>query len=49
MPMTGVLDMHTPLPQTEEFYEALKLRGVPTAMVRMNGDLHSWLEKYQRR
>jgi dipeptidyl aminopeptidase/acylaminoacyl peptidase len=40
MLMTGVLDMRTPMPQTEEFYEALKLRGVPTAMVRMNGEYH---------
>ena len=40
MLMTGVLDMRTPMPQTEEFYQALKLRGVPTAMVRMNGEYH---------
>ena len=40
MLMTGVLDMRTPMPQTEEFYEALKLRGVPTALVRMNGEYH---------
>ena len=40
MLMTGVLDMRTPMPQTEEFYEALKLRNVPTAMVRFNGEYH---------
>jgi dipeptidyl aminopeptidase/acylaminoacyl peptidase len=40
MLMTGVLDLRTPMPQTEEFYQALKLRGVPTAMVRMNGEYH---------
>lgn len=40
MLMTGVLDMRTPMPQSEEFYEALKLRGVPTALVRMNGEYH---------
>ena len=38
--MTGVLDMRTPMPQSEEFYEALKLRGVPTALIRMNGEYH---------
>lgn len=40
MLMTGVLDLRTPMPQTEEFYRALKLRGIPTAMVRMNGEYH---------
>ncbi len=40
MLMTGVLDLRTPMPQTEEFYRALKLRGVPTAMIRMNGEYH---------
>jgi dipeptidyl aminopeptidase/acylaminoacyl peptidase len=40
MLMTGVLDLRTPMPQTEEFYTALKLRGVPTAMVRFNNEFH---------
>jgi len=40
MLMTGVLDLRTPIPQTEEFYRALKLRGVPTAMLRMNNEYH---------
>ena len=40
MLMTGVLDLRTPIPQTEEFYRALKLRGVPTAMIRMNNEFH---------
>lgn len=40
MLMTGVLDLRTPMPQTEEFYRALKLRGVPTAMIRMNNEFH---------
>ena len=31
MLMTDELDMRTPISQTEEFYEALKLRKVPTA------------------
>ncbi len=38
--MTGVLDLRTPIPQTEEFYRALALRGVPTAMLRMNNEYH---------
>jgi len=40
MLMTGVLDLRTPMPQTEEFYRALKLRGIPTAMIRMNNEFH---------
>ncbi|HEX9165414.1 MAG TPA: S9 family peptidase [Gemmatimonadales bacterium] len=38
--MTGVLDMRTPMPQTEEFYAALKMRGVPTALMRFEGEWH---------
>lgn len=40
MLMTGVRDLRTPIPQTEEFYEALKLLKVPTAMVRFNEEWH---------
>jgi dipeptidyl aminopeptidase/acylaminoacyl peptidase len=40
MLMTGVNDLRTPMPQTEQFYSALKLRGVPTAMVRFNDEWH---------
>ena len=40
MLMTGVLDMRTPISQTEEFYNALKAVGVPTAMLRFNGEWH---------
>jgi dipeptidyl aminopeptidase/acylaminoacyl peptidase len=40
MLMTGVLDLRTPMPQTEQFYSALKLRKVPTAMVRFNEEWH---------
>ena len=40
MLMTGELDRRTPMPQTEEYYEALRLRGVPTAMVRFNNEWH---------
>jgi dipeptidyl aminopeptidase/acylaminoacyl peptidase len=38
--MTGVLDMRTPISQTEEFYDALKIRKVPTKMIRMNREYH---------
>ncbi|MBK6488877.1 MAG: S9 family peptidase [Gemmatimonadetes bacterium] len=40
MLMTGVQDLRTPMPQTEEFYEALKFRKVPTAMIRFNNEWH---------
>ncbi|MBA4070242.1 MAG: S9 family peptidase [Gemmatimonas sp.] len=40
MLMTGVLDLRTPMPQTEEYYEALRFRGVPTAMIRFNNEWH---------
>lgn len=40
MLMTGVNDLRTPMPQTEQFYSALKLRNVPTAMVRFNDEWH---------
>jgi dipeptidyl aminopeptidase/acylaminoacyl peptidase len=40
MLMTGVNDLRTPMPQTEQFYSALKLLGVPSAMVRFNDEWH---------
>ena len=40
MLMTGVLDLRTPIPQIEEYYRALKMRGIPTAMIRMNNEYH---------
>ena len=40
MLMTGVNDLRTPISQTEEYYEALRFRGVPTAMVRFNNEWH---------
>ncbi len=40
MLMTGVNDLRTPISQTEEFYEALKIRKVPTAMIRFNNEWH---------
>jgi dipeptidyl aminopeptidase/acylaminoacyl peptidase len=40
MLMTGELDLRTPMPQTEEFYAALKVLKIPTAMVRFKGEWH---------
>jgi len=38
--MTGELDLRTPMGQTEEYYQALKARKVPTALIRFNGEYH---------
>jgi dipeptidyl aminopeptidase/acylaminoacyl peptidase len=38
--MTGVLDRRTPMPQTEEFYAALKVKGVPTKLLQFNDEYH---------
>jgi len=40
MLMTGVNDLRTPMGQTEEYYQALKVRKVPTAMIRFNDEWH---------
>jgi dipeptidyl aminopeptidase/acylaminoacyl peptidase len=40
MLMTGVNDLRTPMEQTEQFYRALKLRKIPTAMIRFNDEWH---------
>jgi dipeptidyl aminopeptidase/acylaminoacyl peptidase len=40
MLMTGVLDMRTPISQTEQFYQALKAQRKPTAMIRFEGEWH---------
>jgi dipeptidyl aminopeptidase/acylaminoacyl peptidase len=45
MLMTGELDLRTPIPQTEEFYQALKMRKVPTAMVRFADEFHGTSSK----
>jgi len=45
MLMTGELDLRTPISQTEEFYEALKVRKVPTAMIRFNEEFHGTTSK----
>ena len=38
--MTGELDLRTPMPQTEEYFAALKIRGIPTRMLRFNNEYH---------
>jgi dipeptidyl aminopeptidase/acylaminoacyl peptidase len=43
--MTGELDMRTPMPQSEEYYSALKMRGVPTALLRFAGEYHGTASK----
>ena len=40
MLMTGVMDLRTPMPQTEEYYQALKMERVPTAMIRFRNEWH---------
>lgn len=43
MIMTGEADLRTPIPQTEEFYRALKLvKKTDTLMVRMPEEFHGW-------
>jgi dipeptidyl aminopeptidase/acylaminoacyl peptidase len=43
--MTGVLDRRTPMPQTEEYYAALKKRGVPVALLQFEGEYHGTASK----
>jgi len=38
--MTGVLDRRTPMPQTEEYYAALKMRDVPSMLLQFNEEYH---------
>lgn len=42
MLLTGDLDLRTPMEQTEQYYRALKLRKVPTAMVRLADEYHGF-------
>ncbi len=45
MLMTGEDDLRTPISQTEEFYEALKLLKVPTVMIRFKSEWHGTSSK----
>ena len=39
--MTGEADLRTPMPESEELYQALKLRKVETVLVRIPGAYHN--------
>ncbi|MEM6775059.1 MAG: S9 family peptidase [Pseudomonadota bacterium] len=41
MLLSGEADLRTPISEAEQYYQALKLRGIPTAMVRIPGAYHS--------
>lgn len=41
MTVTGELDYRTPIAESEQYYQALKLRGVDTLLVRVPGASHS--------
>jgi dipeptidyl aminopeptidase/acylaminoacyl peptidase len=43
--MTGVLDRRTPMPQTEEYYAALKIRGGPVKLLQFEGEYHGTASK----
>jgi dipeptidyl aminopeptidase/acylaminoacyl peptidase len=38
--MTGEQDLRTPMAQSEEYYAALKMRGVPAKLIRFNDQYH---------
>jgi dipeptidyl aminopeptidase/acylaminoacyl peptidase len=41
--VVGEQDFRTPPEESEQFYQALQLRGVPTALVRVPGASHGGL------
>ena len=43
--VTGEGDLRTPISQTEEFYQALQLLKVPTAMVRLQDEWHAYFNR----
>jgi dipeptidyl aminopeptidase/acylaminoacyl peptidase len=45
MLMCGVNDLRTPISQTEEYYQALKVLKVPTVMIRFNEEFHGTSSK----
>jgi dipeptidyl aminopeptidase/acylaminoacyl peptidase len=42
MILVGDIDLRTPLEQTEQYYRALKMRQIPTAMVRLTDEYHGF-------
>jgi len=45
MLMCGVNDLRTPISQTEEYYQALKVQKVPAVMIRFNEEYHGTSSK----
>jgi dipeptidyl aminopeptidase/acylaminoacyl peptidase len=45
MLMTGVLDLRTPITQSEEFYQALRAQNKPAALIRFEGEWHGTTSK----
>ena len=45
MLMCGEEDLRTPISQTEEYYQALKMNKVPTVMIRFNKEYHGTSRK----
>jgi dipeptidyl aminopeptidase/acylaminoacyl peptidase len=43
--MTGELDLRTPMPQTDEYFAALKMRGVEAEVLRFSGEFHGTSSK----
>ena len=43
--MTGELDMRTPIPQSEEYFAALRYRNIPAALLRFEGEYHGTSSK----
>jgi dipeptidyl aminopeptidase/acylaminoacyl peptidase len=43
--MTGELDIRTPMPQSEEYYVALKMAGVETKLLRFHEEYHGTSSK----
>ena len=41
MLLTGEADYRTPMPESEQYYQALQLRDVPSALVRIPDSSHS--------
>jgi dipeptidyl aminopeptidase/acylaminoacyl peptidase len=48
MLMTGEQDYRTPISESEQFYQALKLRGIDSVFVRLPGSSHSIASKPSR-
>ena len=48
MLLTGEADYRTPISESEQFYQALKLQGVDAAMLRLPGASHGIASKPSR-